>query len=86
MDAFTAKSSEIRRLHAVCRAKDHMVRQAYRREIRNARKMNHEIVRQALLNGRACGDDDRRSIRRELRDEYIHAARVLRDVLKEMEG
>ena len=43
MDAFTAKSSEIRRLHAVCRAKDHMVRQAYRREIRNARKMNHEF-------------------------------------------
>ena len=86
MDEFTDKTNEIRRLHEVCRAKNAAVRRAYRAQVRYARQMNHELIQQHRLTGRACDDNDRRSIRRELRDEFLHAARVLKDVLKELEG
>lgn len=75
MNTLTVKTNEIRCMQA-----------AYLREIRIARKMNHELVRMAILDGSTCGNDHRRSVRRELRDEAIHAARVLRDILKELEG
>lgn len=86
MNELTIKTNEIRRLHAVCRAKDAAVRQAYQEQVRHARQANTDIVRHYRLRGRAGGDDDRRFILRELRDEYLHAARVLKEILTAMEG
>lgn len=85
MDALTAKTNEIRRLHAVCRAKDDAVRQAYQEQVRRARSEHHVLLH--------CGrfrDNDayetRRILGRELRDQYMHAARVLKEILKDVEG
>ena len=80
MDEFTAKTNEIRRLHKVCRAKNAAVRQAYRHEIERARAAHHlylqeRRVRSAHQHACLC-----------IRDEYLHAARVLKGVLKELEG
>ena len=86
MNELTAKTNEIRRLHAVCRAQHDAVRQAYREQVRYARQANTHIVRHYRLVGRACGDDDRRFITREIRDEYLHAARVVKEILTTLEG
>ena len=83
MDEITAKTNEIRRLHEVCRAKNAAVRQAYRLEIERARAAHHlyllfrreRRVRSARQDTCLC-----------VRDEYLHAARVLKGVLTELEG
>lgn len=80
MDEFTAKTDEIRRLHEVCRAKNDVVRQAYRLEIERARAAHHLYLHERRVRSthqHACVC---------IRDEYLHAARVLKDVLKELEG
>ena len=80
MDDFTAKTNEIRRLHAVCRAKNDAVRRAYRHEIERARAAHHLYLHERRVRSthqHACVC---------IRDEYLHAARVLRDVLKDLEG
>lgn len=86
MNELTAKTKEIRRLHAVCRAQRDAVRQAYRAQVRSARQANTHIVRHYRLVGRACGDDDRRFVIREIRDEHLYAARVLKEILTTLEG
>ena len=87
MDEFTAKTNEIRRLHKVCRAKNAAVRQAYQSQVNCARGA-HRLYLQALRltsAQQACTDIDS-EVARCVRAQYLHAARVLKDVLKELEG
>ena len=80
MDEITAKTNEIRRLHKVCRAKNAAVRQAYRLEVERAKAAHYLYLRERRV----------RSARQDtclcVRDEYLHAARVLKGVLTELEG
>ena len=85
MNELTVKTNEIRRLHAVCRAQRDAVQQALCTQVRHARSANWDMIRARTVR-RYCDDDTRRWILRELRDEYLHAARVLKDVLKALEG
>ena len=79
MDALTAKTNEIRRLHAVCRAQHDAVRQAYLQQIKAARQLNHQMI--ALDLTRQC-----RQRLRSCRQSYLYAARVLKKILAEIEA
>ena len=87
MDEFTAKTNEIRRLHKVCRAKNAAVRQAYQSQVNCARGAHRLYLQTLRLTAaqQACTDIDS-EVTRCVRAQYLHAARVLKDVLKELEG
>ena len=80
MDALTAKTNEIRRLHAVCRAKNDAVRQAYLGQITSAKQYHREA-----LHFRRKRDVFVYANNIDKRDACMHAARVLKQVLKELE-
>lgn len=95
MDEFTAKSNEIRRLHAVCRAKNDAVKQAYLGQIKAARLYHHRALHSKRerrkchelgLKADAFESVQAYALNRDQRDACVYAARVLKVVLKELEG
>lgn len=95
MDALTVKTTEIRRLHAVCRAKDAAVRQVYLGQIKAARLYQHRALH-SKRERRKCDnlglkDEAHESLRAyglyiDLRNACLYAARVVKEILKELEG
>ena len=84
MNELTAKTNEIRRLHAVCRAQRDAVRQALHHQVHLARFINYSLIQ--TLRKKTCGHTHPIDVHREVRAEYMHAARVLKEVLQDMEG
>ena len=84
MDDLTAKTHEIRRLHAVCRAKNDAVRQTYREQVRLALSLTRNMVAANRARGSQV-PDHKKWLLREQRDACLYAARVLKAVLKELE-
>ena len=82
MNELAAKSQEIQRLHAVCRAKNDAVRQAYRLEVARARAAHHRYLQAR----RSRAHQQNQQAYLDVRDEYLYAARVLHTLLEELEG
>ena len=95
MDALTAKTNEIRRLHAVCRAQRDAVRQVYLGQITAARLYNHRALQSKRerrkcedlgLNADAFESAQAYALNIDQRDTCLYAARVLKTLLKNVEG
>ena len=95
MNELTVKTNEIRRSHAVCRAKDAAVRNTYLAQIAAAHSHNHAAIRaclerrQSALLGWKAKEFDQAMLRvKEIdqRDFCMYAARVLKEILTKMEG
>ena len=94
MNELTVKTNEIRRSHAVCRAKNDAVRQAYLGQIKAARLYAHRALH-SKRERRTCEElglkaDAIESVQAyalniDQRDACLYAARVLKTVLKELE-
>lgn len=92
MNDLTAKTHEIRRLHAVCRAQRDAVRQACRKQVQDARTYHHEAMRcrRTMRTNGHCAEGKRDyylfCLNVDLRQQAMHAARAINEILKEMEG
>ena len=94
MDELTAKTNEIRRLHAVCRAQRDAVQQAYLGQIKAARLYAHRALHSKRerrtceklgLKADAFESVQAYALNIDQRDACLYAARVLKVVLKELE-
>ena len=92
MNELTAKTNEIRRLHAVCRAQRDAVKGMCKRQLQEARTYHREAMRlrRAMRISGHCAEGKREyydfCLNVDLRQQAMHAARVLRDVYHELEG
>ena len=95
MDALTVKTTEFSRLHAVCRAKDAAVRQVYLGQIKAARLYHHRALHSKRerrkcdelgLKAEAFESVQAYALNIDQRDQCIYAARVVKEILKELEG
>lgn len=81
MDALTAKTTEIRRLHAVCRAKDEEVKAWLRKTVAEARYSHHR----ALEEQRKILPNHAQYYALE-RERFLYAARIMRSILTNVGG